>query len=473
MSRTKPAVPLAGTLSRVVVCAAAAQAALAESLACSLRLQGLQAACAGYDTERPGDELVVQLASDEDVSAALTQLAALRDRQPGCPVLVAAVALSAMQLQALLDGGARDFLLMPSAPAELAVRARRLLGPDCTAQQAPAAVAVEPVAPTHAALRALVGDSPVFLQQVARLPVCAKYDASVMILGDTGTGKELCAQAIHYLSARAGGPWVAVNCAAIPTELLESELFGHVKGAYTDAHARRAGLVREAEGGTLFLDEIDSLPFGAQGKLLRFLQEKEYRAVGSSALEHADVRIIAASSSRLEQLRSGNGFRQDLLYRLNVLTLHMPALRERRTDIVQLALHFLRGAAAQWQKPAPALTAAALHKLLAHDWPGNVRELKNVVERGVLMCAGGALGPADIDLDGVPEITVTPLEPESFRTAKARVVEDFERGFIQQLLACSGGNVTRAARAAKKNRRAFFELMRKYSIESSDFRDRA
>ena len=415
MPRTKPAVPFPGPPSRVVVCAAPAQAALAEAIASALRLEGLAAECVDLDADVSGSELVVLLASAPGLATALAQLAAAFDVTPA-------------------------------------------------AEAAPLA---------HPALRALVGDSPPFLQQVARLPVFAKYDASVMILGDTGTGKELCAQAIHYLSARAGGPWVAVNCAAIPTELLESELFGHVKGAYTHAHAGRAGLVREAEGGTLFLDEIDSLPYESQGKLLRFLQDKAYRAVGSSALEQADVRIIAASSRRLEQLRAANTFRQDLLYRLNVLTLHMPSLRERRTDIAQLALHFLRGAAAQWQKPAPALSPAALQKLLAHDWPGNVRELKNVVERGVLMCEGGVLGPADIDLDGTPDISVAEEEPESFRSAKARVVENFERGFILQLLACSGGNVTRAAQAAGKNRRAFFELMRKYSIASGDFREQA
>ncbi|MCG2593175.1 sigma-54 dependent transcriptional regulator [Ramlibacter sp. XY19] len=423
MPRTKPAVPRPGPAPRVVVCAAPAQAALAETIASFLRLEGQAAECADLDADVSGDELVVLLASAPDLAAALAQLAARRDAVDGCTVPLA---------------------LPACAPS-----------------------------PPHPALRALVGESPAFQQQVARLPVFAKYDASVMILGDTGTGKELCAQAIHYLSARAEGPWVAVNCAAIPTELLESELFGHVKGAYTHAHAGRAGLVREAEGGTLFLDEIDSLPYESQGKLLRFLQDKAYRAVGSSALEQADVRIIAASSRRLEQLRATSTFRQDLLYRLNVLTLHMPSLRERRTDIAQLALHFLRSAAAQWQKPVPALSAAALQKLLAHDWPGNVRELKNVVERGVLMCPGGVLGPADIDLDGMPEITVADAGPESFRSAKARVVETFERGFILQLLACSGGNVTRAAQAAGKNRRAFFELMRKYSIESGDFREQA
>ncbi len=468
MPGTKPAVPMPGVLPRVMVCATAPQAALAEDLAGSLRQEGMQAGCACFDGLPPA-ELVVQVTAADDILASLAHLATLRDRSV---VLSAGVDLSALQFQALLDGGASDFVSVPSTPAELAVRVQRLVALSC-ALPGVASLTPDDSPCAHAALRALVGDSPAFRQQVARLPVFARYDASVMILGDTGTGKELCAQAIHYLSPRAGGPWVAVNCAAIPTELLESELFGHVRGAYTNAHASRAGLVREAEGGTLFLDEIDSLPVGAQGKLLRFLQEKEYRAVGSSTVAHADVRIIAASSRRLEQLRAGSGFRQDLLYRLNVLTLHMPALRERRTDIVALALHFLRGAAKQWQKSAPSPTAAALQKLVAHDWPGNVRELKNVVERSVLMCTGGVLGPAEIDLGGTPESVVGAVEAESFRTAKQRVVESFERAFIQQLLACSGGNVTRAARAAKKNRRAFFELMRKYGIASDDFREEA
>ncbi|NNU42330.1 sigma-54-dependent Fis family transcriptional regulator [Ramlibacter sp. B156] len=321
----------------------------------------------------------------------------------------------------------------------------------------------------HPALRALVGHSPAFVQQVARLPVFARYDASVMILGDTGTGKELCARAIHYLSARADNPWIPVNCAAIPAELLEAELFGHVKGAYTGAHAARPGLVREAEGGTLFLDEIDSLPRAAQGKLLRFLQDKECRAVGADTVQHADVRIIAASNRPLMQLRADGAFRQDLLYRLNVLTLHLPALRERRADIAQLTMHFVRGAAVQWQRPAPTLSGDALQRLISHDWPGNVRELKNVVERAVLMCGGDTLSAADIDLDGTAG-DVAACE-DSFRMAKARMVEHFERAFIQQLLASNGGNVTRAAQAAKKNRRAFFELMRKYRIEPAPFRD--
>ncbi|HEY0823439.1 MAG TPA: sigma 54-interacting transcriptional regulator, partial [Ramlibacter sp.] len=368
MLAKKNAADRAHTPARVIVCAPQPHGLVAQALATSLQRQGVAAECGG---PLAGADLVVQVASHEDLPQVRLQLAALRAAAPDCPVIVASLALDAAELSGLLEGGARDFLSAPVDPCELALRVRRILGMRRTGPEAWAApdarcCAPAEAVPVHAALRALVGDSPAFAQQVARLPVFARYDASVLILGDTGTGKELCAQAIHYLSARAERPWVAVNCGAIPPELLEAELFGHVKGAYTSAHSARPGLVREAQGGTLFLDEIDSLPFAAQGKLLRFLQEKEYRPIGANAVQQADVRIIAASGRQLAQLRAANAFRQDLLYRLNVLTLHMPALRERRSDIVLLAMHFLRGAALQWQKPAPALSAPALQKLLAH-----------------------------------------------------------------------------------------------------------
>jgi DNA-binding NtrC family response regulator len=412
-------------------------------------------------------DLLVQVVSEACVPAALDQLQRQRVGQPGCAVLVVAVDLSPAHLDELLAAGACDFLRAPVATGELATRVRRALG---LAQER---ASLNP-RPIHPALRDLIGDSPAFAQQVARVPVLARYDASVLILGDTGTGKEVCAQAIHYLSARAGGPWVAVNCGAIPTELVEAELFGHVKGAYTHAHSSRAGLVREAEGGTLFLDEIDSLPYGAQAKLLRFLQEKEYRPVGSNQVMHADVRVIAATNRNPAQLTARGTFRQDLLFRLNVLTLHLPLLRERQSDIPALALFFLRSAARQWQKTAPGLSPAALKKLTAYDWPGNVRELKNVMERAVLMSSAGQLSAQDIDFDGsCVALDALPTSEESFRTAKARVVENFERSYIEQLLASNAGNVTHAARAAKKNRRAFFELMRKYKIESDAYREGA
>ncbi|MGH7619532.1 MAG: sigma-54 interaction domain-containing protein, partial [Gemmatimonadaceae bacterium] len=316
-------------------------------------------------------------------------------------------------------------------------------------------------------LRDFVGSSPVFVRQVAKLPTLAGCDAGVLILGETGTGKEVCARAIHYLSARASKPWIAVNCGAIPSELIENELFGHVKGAYTTALTARTGLVREAEGGTLFLDDVDCLPLSAQAKLLRFLQEREYRAVGSNTVQQSDVRIIAASNRALSGLTARDSFRADLYFRLNVLNLTLPALRERRDDIPELTLHFMRQFAQRHGRRLEAVSPAALTKLLVYDWPGNVRELQHVIERAVLLSTSLTLTPDDVDIPG--EVDSAPAE-ESFSAAKARVVQQFERGYIEHLLATCGGNITHAAKAARKHRRAFFSLMRKHGIERDQFR---
>lgn len=316
-------------------------------------------------------------------------------------------------------------------------------------------------------VKGLIGSSPVFLKQVSKLPTIAGCDAGVLILGETGTGKEVCAQAIHYLSARASKPWIAVNCGAIPNELVEDELFGHVRGAYTAAHAARHGLVREAEGGTLFLDDIDALAHGAQAKLLRFLQEKEYRSVGSNTVHRADVRVIAASNHKLADMAKQGVFRQDLFFRLNVLTLHLPPLRERREDVPVMARHFLHQYAHQWNRRVQGLTPPVLERLLSYDWPGNVRELRHVIERAVLLADGPLLSEEDIELGGAE----APEEAnESFQHAKARTIEQFERAYIERLLIVHDGNITHAARAASKNRRAFWQLIRKYRIEPQRFR---
>ncbi len=302
-----------------------------------------------------------------------------------------------------------------------------------------------------------------------RLPVVADCQANVLITGETGTGKEVCARAVHYLSPRASRPWVAVNCGALPAELVENELFGHARGAYTTAHAASPGLVREAEGGTLFLDEVDSLPLAAQAKLLRFLQEREYRPIGTSTTLRADVRVIAASNCDLHQRMQRGQFRQDLFFRLNVLHLQLPALRDRREDVPVLAQHFLRQYAREYARPAHDLSPAALLKLLRHEWPGNVRELSHVIERAVLLSTGPVLEPRDIDIDLAGPDSV-PVDDASFRVAKMRVVDRFERGYVEQLLSVHGGNVTHAAMAAKKDRRAFFELIRKHGIDPQRFR---
>jgi two-component system response regulator GlrR len=392
----------------------------------------------------------------DGLDACLAGIARLRDERPGIALLAAlADELDAASLLRLLESGIEHFVRLPSGIAELDARLSHLLSCRCGAPH---------VLPGDPRLKNLIGASAPFRRQVERLPLMAGCDAGVLVLGETGTGKELFAQAVHYLSPRADRPWVAVNCGAIPSELFEAELFGHVRGAFTSALAARPGLVREAEGGTLFLDEVDALPLNAQVKLLRFLQEKEYRPVGSSALLRADVRVIAASNCGLAARVAGGGFRQDLYFRLNVLSLALPSLRERREDIPPLALHFVGQYARQMRRRVDALSPAALRALLAHDWPGNVRELQHVMERAVLMCPDRVIGAEHVDMG-------RPVAGDlSFQAAKQSLIATFERGYIENLLQSTGGNITRAAAAARKNRRAFWQLIRKYRIDSSRFR---
>lgn len=312
----------------------------------------------------------------------------------------------------------------------------------------------------------IVGQSPALIAELRKVPPIARCDACVLIAGETGTGKEVFARAIHYLSPRAGKPFVAVNCGAIPSDLVENELFGHEPGAFTGAVSARAGLVEEAESGTLFLDEIDSLPLSAQVKLLRLLQEKEFRRLGSQRIRRADVRVVAAANSNLEEaLRTGR-FRSDLFYRLNVLPFRLPPLRERLEDVPLLAQHFATKYAMEFNRPAPRLAPAALSRLQTHAWPGNVRELENVLERAVLLAEGLEVGPEQLMLDGAPAEQGTRV---SFRQQKADMIRRFERDYLSALLSRHRGNISHAAREAGKNRRALFELLRKHQLQARDF----
>ena len=315
-------------------------------------------------------------------------------------------------------------------------------------------------------LRHLIGNSSVFLQEIKKIPLMATCDASVLISGETGTGKELFARAVHYLSSRAHKPFVPVNCGAIPVELVENELFGHERGAYTGAHVSRVGLLRLAEGGTLFLDEIDWLPHLAQVKLLRFLQEKEYRPLGSTTVYSADVRIIAASNTDFSLSVATGKLRADLFYRLNVLTLNLPALRERAEDIPILVRHFVHKYEREFNKQPIETPLDVMQALILHHWPGNVRELEHVIKRALILRENGALCVSDLELPGGGVSN----GPKSFREAKALVLRQFERTYIQALLLAHRGNITRAARAARKNRRAFWELIRKHAIDVRSFR---
>jgi DNA-binding NtrC family response regulator len=364
------------------------------------------------------------------------------------------------ELLTLLRLGAADFVTAPLRAANILPRVWCLLEGTRREQTLPQRLKEK------IGLRNLIGDSPAFLAETKKVPLVAKCDACVLLAGETGTGKELYARSIHYLSARQHKPFIPVNCGAIPLELVENELFGHERGAFTGASDARPGLLQEAEGGTLFLDEIDCLPLLAQVKLLRFLQEKEYRPLGSNKTQRADVRVIGASNVDFEEAVKVGKLRKDLYYRLNVIRLTLPPLRERRGDIPLLARHFLKKFSHEFDKTAAVIPAETLELMLRYDWPGNVRELENVVERAVVMSENGVLQAENFHL---PEAT-PPESIETFRQAKTKTVTQFEKDYIQRLLLAYDGNITRAAQAAHKNRRAFWELIRKHRIDVNSYK---
>jgi len=313
---------------------------------------------------------------------------------------------------------------------------------------------------------ALVGSSAKFLQAINDLQPMAESDATILITGQTGTGKELFSRAIHYLSRRHRYSFVPINCAALPDSLFENELFGHIKGAYTNASSSEKGLIAEAEGGTIVLDEIDSLSLIAQAKLLRFLQDREYRPVGSSRSIMADVRVIASTNTDLLKLVLAKKFRADLYYRLNSLSLAIPPLHDRIEDVIPLAAHFVQRFAEENRRPVAALTPAAIHKLMSYSWPGNVRELESVITRTLTFSQSPVLTPENIQLPSGN----TPCTPaRSLRDAKNRTIENFERSYLLNLLTQYQGNVTHAARAAGKERRAFQRLLRKHQLDRQSF----
>lgn len=318
-------------------------------------------------------------------------------------------------------------------------------------------------------MRQLVGESEAFLSEIEKLPMVAKCDASVLITGDTGTGKELCARAIHYLSPRASQSFLPVNCGAIPAELIENELFGHIAGAFTGAKTTRRGLIDEANGGTLFLDEVDCLPLMAQVKFLRFLQEREYRPLGANKTHKADVRVIAATNVNCEASVREGKLRQDLYYRLNVIQLKLPALRERREDIPLLAHHFLNKYALEFNKQLTGFSPDAIRKLILYDWPGNVRELEHVIMRAIVLSTKPIICAAGIAISDSESLPLT----ESFQEAKNRMVDQFEKTYIKGLLLSNHCNISRSAKAAQKNRRAFWELIRKHHISVQTLKSKA
>jgi DNA-binding NtrC family response regulator len=373
---------------------------------------------------------------------------------------------------AALKAGAYDFLTKPADSAQLV----RVIGKGLE---------------RHALLRentrlramvascggetGLLGESPAMVRVKESLAAVAASEFTVLLRGESGTGKELAARAVHALSRRASGPFLSVNCPAIPDQLLESELFGHKRGAFTGAERDRRGLFQCAHGGVIVLDEIGDIPMHIQTKLLRVLQEHEVRPVGSDTPVPIDVRILAATNQDLEARIADKSFREDLYYRLNVLTVRLPPLRERREDIALLATAFLTRTCRETGIGEKVFSAEAAAALTGRDWPGNVRELFNFVRRLTVFCRGDVIGTEAVQAadqgrsdPGKPEAEEG--APAPYREAKARVVDAFTRRYVEGLLGQTRGNISEAARVSGLERVSLQKILRRLGIAAEDFR---
>src|SRR6266568_304568 len=314
----------------------------------------------------------------------------------------------------------------------------------------------------------IVGQSPAMRRLFETIDKIADTDVTVLIRGGSGTGKELVANALHYRSPRRTKPLVKMNCAALSQELVESELFGHEKGAFTGAIARREGKFEAADGGTLFLDEVGDMPLETQAKLLRAIQEKEFERVGGNLPIRVDVRLIAATNQDLESAVRAGRFREDLYYRLRVVELAIPPLAERREDIPLLIDHFLKEAARRFGRDPKPLTGEALRACVGHEWRGNVRELRSAVEQALLLAPGAEITAADLFGRPVEAAPAAAPLPASFREAKDRMVEDFERDFLRQALRRHGGNITKAGEEVGMHRQNLQQKMRELGLTADD-----
>lgn len=413
--------------------------------------------CGPTDTtiKHPETAIIILVVKQSDIESTMQQVECVRRECP-TPLLLIIEANEPEEVFELAKNACDDFVTLPLKANEVLARAWKLVR-----QTQP-----EPLSSTTAERRGLIGKSPAFVTHIEKISQIAKLKANVLLTGETGTGKELYARAIHYSSPRASLPFMPVNCGAIPTELVENELFGHERGAYTSAVSLQTGLIEEANGGTLFLDEIDCLPVLAQVKLLRFLQEKEYRPLGSPRVKQANVRVIAASNANLEEAVDHGKIRQDLFYRLNIISIDLPPLRERKDDIPLLANYFLAKYAREYEREIRGFSREALHLLTVYTWPGNVRQLEHTIERACVLCKSNRIDVDDLLLSSAD----LDQRRESLQEAKAKEIARFERNYIQGVLAICKGNITQAAQVAQKNRRAFWQLIQKHAIDVARFK---
>ncbi|MCS6996370.1 MAG: sigma 54-interacting transcriptional regulator [Casimicrobiaceae bacterium] len=437
-----------------------------------LKLIGLRLTAAGY-----------RVRSVETGEAALAQIAIARPavvvtdlRMPGLdgmqlfeqinaqhptlPVIILTAHGTIPDAVTATQRGVFGFLTKPFDPQELLKKVAQ-----AAALAGETRVDSVPSAGDEAWRRDIVTRSPIMEDLLRRARLVADSMASVLILGESGTGKELLARAIHRASRRADKPFVAINCAAIPETLLESELFGYAKGAFTGASQAQPGLFLAANGGTLFLDEIGDMPLSLQAKLLRVLQESAVRPVGATQSTPVDVRIISATHRDLDQMRAERTFREDLYYRLNVVALKLPPLAARREDIPLLVTHFLRRIAQRYGRPVPTLAPDALAALVAARLPGNIRQLENLLEQAVALATTNVI-PLSLIRAGLDE-----AEPAIVPFEVAR--RGFERDYLVRILKLTGGNAAKAAQIAGRNRTEFYKLLQRHNLEPAMFKERS
>ncbi|MCA9105254.1 MAG: sigma-54-dependent Fis family transcriptional regulator [Planctomycetales bacterium] len=381
------------------------------------------------------------------------QVSAVR---PDLPIIVMTAFGTLETAIAAMRSGAYDFITKPLEMDLLSLTLKRAIERRQLTEQVRL---LESTRDTSNAFGDLLGQSPVMKRLNEQLHQIAQSDATVLITGESGTGKELTARAIHGQSRRAEHSFVAVNCGAISETLLESELFGHVKGAFTDAREPRRGLFLEAQGGTLLLDEIGEMPLTMQIKLLRALEERKVRPVGSDKEQSFDVRVIAATNRDLDAAVAEGRFREDLFYRINVIALELPPLRSRGADILRLAEHFLRKFSQQEHKPVTGLAEGVGEKLLAYSWPGNVRELRNVMERAVALTRYDRVTVEDLP-DKVRDFEGGMLFIGGLDPAELLPLEEIERRYIAHVVDACGGNQTQAARILGLDRKTIYRKLK-------------
>ncbi len=384
------------------------------------------------------------------------------DSRPDLPVVLITAFGSMESAVAAMRAGAYDFVTKPLEVDALALLLQRAVQHRALREEVrrlrSAVAAAESVV-------GMVGESEAMRKVAQMLGRVAETDVSALIVGESGTGKELVARAIHKRSIRKDGPFVAVNCSALPEALLESELFGHIRGAFTDAKLPRKGLFQHAQGGTLFLDEIGDLPLSLQPKLLRVLQERAVRPIGADAESPIDVRILAATNVDLEAAVQEKRFREDLFYRLNVVQIELPPLRARGNDVLLLAQHFIERTSARHDKRVEKLTPKAAERLLAYSWPGNVRELQNCIERAVTLTSYDQIGVDDLP-EKVRDYRPSQVLVSSDHPDELVSLEEIERRYILRVLDVVGGNKSLAAQILGVDRRTLYRKVEKYESET-------